>query len=517
VSQASDETEPGPGTPSEPAGSDNAAGAAAGAGPREAPPPRAGTMAAPRWAWGVLTLVLAMQALDAADRWLMASVLSQDRRMKQELALDETQAGWLVTVLLIGAAVAGPTVGYLADRLRRPRLLAIAFAAWSLAVVATGLARSYVQIEAARAVVGAAGAAAMVIALTMLADAFPRRMRGRAFAAFFLAMPAGAVLGLLLAATLPDIAGWQAAFLVAGAPGLALALLALLVPEPVRGAAEPVDEGRLRLHEHVGPSNEDYIDLMVNSSFNYALFGMAFASFALAGLAYELPAFFAATGIPAGLTHRLLAFLAAKGGPVDPARHVSTLILLAAAVAGTIVGGWLADAFAATRPRRLFLLPGLAMFVAIGCVLAVIYSRSPVVIESSLFLAEGATFLIVPPCFTILAGVTMPNMRGVGFGVALAAGHVLGDLWSPTLMGWVTDTFAQPDSMATGVGQFLQALGAVPIIRPGHDPENLTAGLLVILPALLIAGAVLLAGIRHLPRELALMIAKLRAAPSRRR
>jgi MFS transporter, Spinster family, sphingosine-1-phosphate transporter len=84
-------------------------------------------------------------------------------------------------------------------------------------------------------------------------------------------------------------------------------------------------------------------------------------------------------------------------------------------------------------------------------------------------------------------------------------------------MGWVTDTFAQPDSMATGVGQFLQALGAVPIIRPGHDPENLTAGLLVILPALLIAGAVLLAGIRHLPRELALMIAKLRAAPSRRR
>ena len=125
-------------------------------------------------------------------------------------------------------------------------------------------------------------------------------------------------------------------------------------------------------------------------------------------------------------------------------------------------------------------------------------------------------FLIVPPCFTILAGVTMPNMRGVGFGVAMAAGHVLGDLWSPTLMGWVIDTFGQRDSMATGFGQFLSAIGAVPVARPGHDPENLAAGLLVILPALLIAGAVLIAGIRHLPRELALMIAKLRAAPSRR-
>ena len=70
-------------------------------------------------------------------------------------------------------------------------------------------------------------------------------------------------------------------------------------------------------------------------------------------------------------------------------------------------------------------------------------------------------FLVFVPCLIIIAGVTMPNMRGVGFGVALAAGHVLGDLWSPTLTGWVIDTFAQRDSMATVFGQFLSAIGAV--------------------------------------------------------
>ena len=69
--------------------------------------------------------------------------------------------------------------------------------------------------------------------------------------------------------------------------------------------------------------------------------------------------------------------------------------------------------------------------------------------------------------------------------------------------------------MATGFGWFLSTIGAVPVARPGQDPQNLAAGLLALLPALLIAGVVLLAGIRHLPRELALMIAKLRAAPSR--
>ena len=51
--------------------------------------------------------------------------------------------------------------------------------------------------------------------------------------------------------------------------------------------------------------------------------------------------------------------------------------------------------------------------------------------------------------------------------------------------------------------------------QPGLDPQNLTAAMLVVIPALLISGIVLLAGSRHLPREMALLHAKLRATPSR--
>lgn len=485
MNPASPESTPGPGSGSE-------VGPPAGRGARSGPG------VAPRSAWGVLALVIAMQALIAVDVGMMAAVLV-DPRVWSDLGLEPVEAGWLPTVLLIGAAVAGPMVGYLADRLRRPRLLAIAFAAWSLAVVATGLARSYDQVHAARAAAGAGGAAATVVALTLLADRFPRRMRGRAFAGFFVAMPVGAVLGPVLAAALSPVAGWPSAFFTAGALGLPLALLALLVPEPVRGASEPVDGARLRLHEHFGPSQHDYIDLMVNSSFNYSVFGMAFGFFALAGLAYGLPAF---------LDARAPVF---EGAGSHPLRILSTAVAF-----GTIGGGWLADAFAATRPRWLFLVPGMAMLAGIGGLLTILYGRSPLVTEAALFLAGIAISLVIAPAFTILAGVSMPNMRGVGFGVALAAGHVLGDIWPPTLIGWVSDTFAQPDAMATGFGTLLAAIGAVPVTRPGHDPENLAAGLLAIVPALLIAGAVLLAGIRHVPRELALMIAKLRAAPTRR-
>jgi MFS family permease len=400
----------------------------------------------------------------------------------------------------LGFAAGGPPIGYLADRLRRPRVLAVGFAVGSLATVGSGLARTYDQFQAARALVGVGGAAFLCIALAILMDLFPRGVRGRVLAGFLLAMPLGAALGMSLGAALAEVTTWQTAFLAAGAPGLLLALLALALPDPVRGWSEGVDIPRLRFHEQVGPSREDYIDLMVNSSYTYSVFGMAFSSFAIAGLVYWLPTF----------------LIVARAVPAAQANLPLGGTLLAAGVLGIATGGWLADQFAMDRPRALFLVPGLAMLGSIGFVLAAVYGRGWPWIYGGLFLAVGSMFLNLGPCYAIIARVVMPNMRAVACAAALSAGHLLGDLWSPTLMGWVIDTFGQADSMATSFGQVLAALGAVPVAQPGRDPENLTAGMLVTLPALLIAGTVLLAGARHLPREMALMLAKLRAAPSRR-
>jgi MFS family permease len=437
-----------------------------------------------------------MQLLDSVDRWLLASVL---RQISEELEIAETEAGWLSTVLLLAFAISCPVMGYLADRMRRPRLLAIGFAVWSLATVATGLASSFEQLEAARSLVGVGGATSMIVGLTLLMDLFPRQLRGRVLAAFLVAMPLGAGVAMSLGSALARATSWQTAFLLVGGPGLALALLALLVPEPVRGVSEGIEIARLRLHEQVGPSNEDYIDQMVNSSYTYSVFGITFASFALAGLVYWLPVFVTTV----------------KGLTREQADLPLGLTFLAAAILGTVAGGWVADRYVATKPRALFLVPGLGIVSAILCVLTAIYGRGMASIYGGLFLAEGMMFLNMAPCYAIIAAVVMPNMRGVACAVVLAAVHLLGDIWSPNLMGWMIDTFGQADSMSTSFGQALAALGAVPVALPRQDPQNVTAGMLLVVPALLISGIVLLAGARHLPREMALMLAKLKALPSR--
>jgi MFS transporter, Spinster family, sphingosine-1-phosphate transporter len=451
----------------------------------------------PRWAWGVLAIFFAMQTLDSVANWLLAAVLPQ---VSEELNLSQSEAGWLSTVCLLGLAAASPPIGYLADRMRRPRLLAMGFAVWSVATVGTGLTRSYDQLQLARALAGIGAAVFAVVALTMLMDLFPRSARSWALAAFFLAVPLGAALGLSVGAALARATAWQTAFLAVGAPGLLLAFIALVLPDPVRGSSEGVDVARLLLHERIGPSREDYVDLMVNSSYTYSVFGITFSSFAFAGLLFWTGTFLI---VVKGFTD----FQA--GGPLG-------LTWLGAAILGTVAGGWLAHWSTKANPRSLFVVPGLGMLAAIPFVLAAIYGRGVPWILGGLFLAQGVIFMNIVPCYAIIASVVLPNMRGVAYGAALASIHLLGDIWSPALMGWVVDTFGEADLMGTVFGRGLAVLGAVPVAEPGQDPQNLTAGMLVVVPALLISGIVLLAGSRHLPREMALMLAKLRAVPSRR-
>lgn len=451
---------------------------------------------APPWAWGLFALLFLVHLLDSTDRWLLPSVV---RSLGQELALSDTQAGWLATVLLLAFAAWSPIVGFLADRYSRPRMLALGIAVWSIGTIGTSLASTYDQLVATRCLVGVGAATSGVIALTLLMDLFSRRSRARVLSGYYLAMPLGAAVGLNVGPALVRAADWHTAFLVVGAPGLLLALAVLALPDPVRGASEGVDEPRLRLHERIGPSHEDYIDLMVNSSYTYSVFALAFSMFAVAGLIFWLPSFLT-------LVH---------GIPRARAASVISLAVPAAMLVGIGVGGALVDRVSRARPRALFVIPAIALLGSIPLVLLTIFGKGQAVAVVGALGAVALVFANLGPCQAIIANVVMPNMRGVGCAVALAAAHLLGDIWSPSLMGWVADTFGQRDSMETPFGRVLASLGAIPMALPGHDPQNLSAALLTAIPALALAGAVMLAGARHLPREMSLMLAKLRAVPSR--
>lgn len=446
---------------------------------------------APEGLASVLTLtgVFALGVLDFADRSALVTLMP---RIRARFPADSAQAGTLAGWFLLGLALIGPIAGFAGDRFRRGRLLALGMGIWGLGTLACGFAHDVSQLRLARLFNGAGAATYLVIAPTLLADLFGRAGRSRVMSWFALSAPIGGALGIAGARL-----GGNPLFFVLGAAGLAVSLGVLWLPEPIRGQSEGVDPARLRLHERVGPSQADYVDMMVNSSVNYSIFGMTFATFALGGLAYWLPTF----------------LMGAKGFSQAAATTPLAVVTFAAAALGIGLGGWGFDRGVKTHPRALFVVPGLAMLAAVPFLLVAIASAKPVLILGALFAAEALMFVHVGPCLAILANVVSPNMRGVAFAAALLTTHALGDFWSPGLMGWVSETFGREDSMMTIFGRMFAAVGAVPTLRPGQSPENLTAGMLVVVPAVVLSGLMLLSGARHLPRETALMLATLRANP----
>jgi MFS family permease len=449
-------------------------------------------------------VLFVMNLLDYVDRYVLSAVLPE---LRDEFHLTNEQAGSLASFFLISYSLVSPLMGWAGDRMRRTWLLGLGVGVWSLATVGTGFATSYGHLALARSLLGIGEATYGVLAPAMLMDLFARDRRSRVMSAFYLAIPVGGALGLSLGEFISTHWGWRAAFFVVGAPGLFAALMALALPDPVRGASEGVDVNRLCEHERAGARWEDYHDLMVNSSYTYSVFGQAAYTFAIGGLSYWFPTFLRVNkGFEEGQKIELF------GIGVGPIMLLSITTGLAAIV-GMSLGGWLADRLAKRNPRALFIVPGLAMLASIPFVLVAVYARSVPGIYGGVFLAELLMFINTGPCNAVIANVVAPNLRAAAYAVCIFIIHFLGDIWSAPLIGKVADMFGNRDTMLTVFGRAFAAIGALPTVRPDHPPENLTAGMLVLVPALLISGIVLLAGARHLPREMALMLANLKAPP----
>jgi MFS family permease len=224
---------------------------------------------------------------------------------------------------------------------------------------------------------------------------------------------------------------------------------------------------------------------------------MAMYTFAIGGLAVWLPKFLQYTR---GMEEKAAG--TAIGG-----------VTALASIVGMGVGGWLADAWGKKNPRALFIVPGVAMLASIPFVLLGLFSTSRTLMFTGIFFAEMFMFINTGPCNAVIANVVAPNMRATAYSIAIFAVHFLGDIWSPPLIGYVADLFGAQDTMASWIGGWLRRFGATPVMGESGRPENMVAGLLVVLPAIVLSGLVMLAGARHLPREMAHMLAKLKAAP----
>src|SRR5438552_11264669 len=375
-----------------------------------------------------LAVVTILNFLNYIDRFILAAVLP---RVKSELVLTDFQLGLLANVFLVTYFVTSPLFGALGDRLSRPRLMSAGVTAWSMATAAAGFTADFVQLLIARAWVGIGEAAYATISPALLSDYFPRSQRGRAFAVFYVAIPVGSAAGFLLGGTLERAFGWRAAFYAVGLPGIVLALLALRVPDPVRGATEePSSLGRGRRDSQQadapgeGFSAGTLSDLFRNKAYVGTVLGYAAYTFALGGLAFFMPTYFERV----------------RGLELARADFIVGGVTVLAGLSGTFLGGYLGDWMAARVQYGQLWLSGLSSIAAvIPAWLALTVASSPTYIVW-IFLAEFLLFLSTGPVNVMIVSVVPPAARARSMAVSIFTIHLFGDAISPPIIGWLADT-----------------------------------------------------------------------------
>ncbi len=393
-----------------------------------------------------LIVLTALNLLDYLDRYLVASLGSL---VRGELGLSDRAFGFLGTAFFLVYLCASPVFGYLGDRWGRVRLMAGGAVLWSFATSLTFWVGSYPALLLARGAVGVGEASFGTLSPAYLADILPLGRRGRALGWFYLAIPVGSALAYLVGGLMGSHWGWRPAFLLAGVPGLAMAVLVWRLPG-VRPKPAALPAAAAPLTSSLG--------LMKIPTFRWVSLGYGMVTFALGGLAFWMPTY-------------LQQF---KGLSLAQANLLLFGSVAVAGALGTLSGGFLGDRFMPRTLNAPLWVSGLGISLGLPMAALAIFAPTPYVYVPALSLAIFLLFMNQGVLTAVVVSVSGAPRRAQAVALNIVVIHLVGDVPSPVLIGWLSDS----SSLKWGVSLTLVALaaGAVLIFKAlPHLPKDLAA------------------------------------------
>ena len=292
-----------------------------------------------------LFLLFAINLLNFFDRQLLGALAEP---IRLEFHLNDAALGLLGSIFTVIYAFVGLPLGTLSDKWYRNRLIALGTLFWSLLTAATGFAQNYAQIFIARLGVGVGEATCAPAGQSLIGDLFPPTQRAKAMGVFMLGLPAGIFLAYISAGAIATKFGWRAAFLFACVPGVILAIMALWMREPVRGA---LDTGRVVTTAGKGTKNA-FVTVLGLPTMWWIIMSGIFHNFNM----YAINTF--NTAFLQRFHHMSLL----------NASYVSSIAVGAVGAIGLLVGGWLADKMSVKRRNGRLVLSASAMAIAAPCI-----------------------------------------------------------------------------------------------------------------------------------------------------
>ncbi|MGP0019317.1 MAG: spinster family MFS transporter [Candidatus Sulfotelmatobacter sp.] len=361
----------------------------------------------PRTALIVLT---ALNLLNYVDRNVLFAVqpLVQD-----EFHLTNAQIGYLTSAFLGFYMLAAPFVGPLADRYSRKLIIVLGALFWSGLTLLTAVTHTYTELLIRHTLVGVGEATFVTIAPTFVADLFSEKKRGRILGVFYLAIPVGSAAGYLLGGNLAPHYGWRFPFYIAAAPGFLLALAVLFLKEPERGQFDSLKET---------PERGTLLGLVRNPAFLTSTLGMAAMTFSLGGIQVWIPKF----------------LYSDRGYTLEAANFAFGIIIVVDGILASLAGGWLGDYLLPRMKSSYYLVSAASMLLGVPVMIVALFAKGRLMIPA---IAVAAFFLLLntAPLNAAVINSVGAHIRATALAVNIFIIHLLGDVPSPTMMGWVAD------------------------------------------------------------------------------
>ncbi|HEX4181641.1 MAG TPA: MFS transporter, partial [Caulobacteraceae bacterium] len=375
------------------------------------------------YSYFIVCVLAVVYTFNFLDRQLM-SILQES--IRADLHLSDTELG-MVTGLAFALVYTflGIPIAWLADRTHRVRIIATACAVWSLFSATCGLATSFPMLALARLGVGLGEAGGSPPSYSVIADYFPPNRRGVGLALYSTGVPLGTMFGSAVGAWIDKTWGWRTAFFAVGAPGVALALLVLiLVREPPRGRFDAKAPGQD--NHAAGLSLPQTIVLFFRNN-----------TLALTALSSGLTAF-----VGYAMLNWAPSFLirVRHMGREDIALYYS-LLVGATGVVGTFGSGWLVDRLGRMNRRAYALVPMISILISLP--FYVLFVWAPTWPLALCFLSVPAVLLstYLAPALAVVQNAVPPAQRGASSAVLLFVLNLIGLGGGPVFVGRMSDFF----------------------------------------------------------------------------
>lgn len=349
-----------------------------------------------------------------------------------EMGIDATQAGFMVSSALFGMMFGNAIFGTISDRVGRRSVIVICIALFSLCTAGAGMTSHPVSFSILRFFAGLGMGGVMPNVIAQMSEYAPARMRSTLITVMFSGYSVGGMIAAVVGKSLIVSYGWQSVFLAAAAPAIILPLLWKQMPESMsfllkQGRINELQAivARIAPH-HVRQDGDRFVRAARATQPGSPLRALFAEGRGPSTVMFWLTSFMSLFIVYA-LNAWLVQFMASAGYSLGSAL-IFVLVLNVGATIGAIGGGWLAD-----RLHIKFVL--VVMFIVAAVSIALLGYGMPTWVRFVLVGVAGACTIGTQTLSCAYCGQFYPvACRGTGLGLMLGVGRA-GAILAPIVIG----------------------------------------------------------------------------------